>query len=134
MSASVSLTAVLTLSGNAKSVSLSYATNYLRVFDFELTAGDLMTLSFDNTTEGTDAQFLFILALNNADATQHTTVSYGFSDADAADPPNGSSWRSVNGLHLSREDVDLSATYKLYIYNSGANKANVTVAVGLDGA
>lgn len=133
MSASVSLTATLTLNGNAKSLALSYAAVFLRVFDFELAAGDLMTLSFDATTEGTDCQFLFIQALNNADTTQKTAVSYGVSDTDAADPANGTSWRSINGLHLSRESLSLSATYKLYIYNSGGNKANVTVAVGLDG-
>ena len=134
MSATVTLSATLDLGGNEVSISKSYTAEFLRTFDFELAAGAIMSLAFDAVLEGADSQFLFIQALNASDLTQHTTVSYGFSDADASVPASGTLWRSVNGLHLSWEDVDLSANGKLYVYNSGSNRASVKVSVGLDGA
>lgn len=134
MSASITLSATLNLGGNSKSISKSYTAEYLRTFDFELAAGAIMALTFDSTHEGADLQLLYIRAVNNADTSQDAEVSFGLSDADASDPVNGTEWRPINGLHLSWEDVSLSATNKLYVYNSGANRANVTVSVGLDGA
>lgn len=134
MSASVSLSATLALGGNSKGISKAYTAEYLRVFDFELSAGATMALTFDSTHEGADLQFLYIRAVSNADTTQDTEVSFGVSDADASAPASGTAWRAVNGLHLSWESISLSATGKLYIYNSGSNKADVTVSVGLDGA
>lgn len=134
MSAAVTLSATFTVGGNALTISKAYTAEFLRKVDFELPAGGVMALTFDSTHEGADFQMLHIRALNNADVTQDTEVSYGVSDADALDPANGTAWRPVNGLHLSWETVTLSATGKLYIYNSGANRANVSVAVGLDGA
>ena len=134
MSGTVIFSGTISLGGNSLSLAWTITPDYLRVFDFELAAGAVMALTFDATHEGDDAQFLLIRALNTSDATQHTEVSYGVSDSDASDPANGSGWKPINGFILSREYIDLSSNGKLYIYNSGSNRATVTVSVGLDGA
>jgi hypothetical protein len=120
-------------SGRTLTLSKSYESDHLRIRDAEISAGDLLTLTFDNSVEGDDLKFLVIESRLAADSSQVAPVKYSVLDADGADPANGTAWREVNGTLVSWEDITLSATYKLYLYNSGANKIAVTVAVGLDG-
>lgn len=133
MSTTTTLTGSLVAS---KTITLSkaFTSEFLIVREFELAAGDLATITVDSTLEGTDLQMLYLEAKNNSDTTQHTMCSYGVSDSDAATPASGTSWRAFNGLVLSYEQLTLSATYKFYIYNSGANRANITAVLGMDGA
>jgi len=120
-------------SSNTVTLSKSFGVDHLRVRDLVLAAGDLQTLTFDNTVEGTNLTFLFIEAKLNADLTQHADVKFSVLDADGADPANGTAWRTVNGIHMAWENLTLSATYKLYIYNAGSGTIAVKVAAGLDG-
>ena len=134
MSATVALSATLTLAGNALSIAKSYTAEYLRTFEFELAASAVYECAIHSTTEGTDLQMLYIRAVNAADSSQDTAVSYGTDDAEASDAASGTAWKSVNGFLLAWQTISLSTANKLHIYNSGANRAKVTVALGLDGA
>jgi hypothetical protein len=134
MAQTITLSGTIALgSGRTLTLSKSYESDHLRIRDAEVAAGDLLTLTFDNTVEGDDIKFLVIESRLAADSSQVAPVKYSVLDADGADPANGTAWREVNGTLVSWEDITLSATYKLYLYNSGANKIAVTVAVGLDG-
>ena len=134
MAQTVTLSGTVALgSGRTVSLSKSYTSEHLRIRDAEIQASDLLTLTFDSTIEGDDLKFLLIESRLAADTSQVAPVKYSVLDADGADPPNGTAWREVNGTLVSWEDITLSATYKLYLYNAGANKIAVTVAVGLDG-
>jgi hypothetical protein len=133
MAQSLVLSGTLALGGTSETLSKTFSVDHLRQRELTLASGDVLTMTFDSTVEGTNMTFLFLRALLSADTTQHAEIKYSVLDADGADPPNGTAWRTVNGLMLNWENLTLSATYKLYVYNAGGASVALTVAVGLDG-
>jgi hypothetical protein len=115
-------------------MSHSYVAEHYYSLEFELAAGAVRQIAFQTALEGTAIKFLALEALQTSNTSVHTEVSYGTSDAEASDPGNGTAWRAVNGLLISWESITLSAAGKLHVYNSGSNRATVTLKVGLDGA
>ena len=128
MSTQVSLTASLS-DGETTSIAHTYLAEHHHTYKFELAAGAVRQLQFQTAIEGTAIKFLFLESVLTSNE-----ISYGVTDAEASDPGNGSNWHAVNGLLISWESLTLSAAGKLHIYNSGSNRATVTVKIGLDGA
>jgi len=133
MSESLVLSGTISLGGASEALAKTFSVAHLYTRELQLAAGDVLTITFDSTVEGTNMTFLMLKALLAADLTQHADIKYSVLDADGADPANGTAWRTVNGLMLNWENLTLSATNKLYIYNAGATTVAVTIAVGLDG-
>ena len=133
MSTQVSLTASLS-DGETTSIAHTYLAEHHHTYKFELAAGAVRQLQFQTAIEGTAIKLLFLESVLTSNASTHSEISYGVTDAEASDPGNGSNWHAVNGLLISWESLTLSAAGKLHIYNSGSNRATVTVKIGLDGA
>ena len=133
MSTSVALTASLS-DGETTAISATYTAEHWHSYKFELAAGAVRQLTFQTALEGTSLKFMFLESVQTSNTSQHTEVSYGTSDAEASDPGNGVAWKAVNGLYIALETIALSSGGKLHIYNSGSNRATVTLKVGLDGA
>jgi hypothetical protein len=131
--ASVSLSGSLTIRSRAHTLSKSYTAGFLIDQEFDLAAGAVHVVSVP-TAQGTTVKFTYIKAVKDADPTQSAAVKYGVSDAEASDPTNGTNWIIVNGLKVSWEEVALSTQNKIYVYNHGAEKVQVELSIGLEGA
>jgi hypothetical protein len=105
------------------------------VQQFELAAGALRELIFDDVIDGDSITFLLISAVLNATPTTIAAVSYCFDDSSSGTPSDFASWKVVNGIGggLWTTD-DLSTANKMYIYNHGAARIDVTVVIDTEGS
>jgi hypothetical protein len=124
----VSLTALLSTGIGNLVFSRDKDHDFLVPMSFSLAAGAMRTISIDPVL---DAGAVAFLAIKAATATGTlASVSYGFSDSDAQDPPNGLYWKLVDGMLISWETQALSDTDKMYVYNQGAAAVDVTLLAG----
>jgi hypothetical protein len=121
------LSGVLDIDGDRVHFYREFDTDTIVARKFELAAGEVFSLNLDATQEGTALTALVIRCRDEDTGAVWQEISYGVSDADAADPANGTDWRVVDGLHLSWEALALSTLNFLYIYNSGSALVSVEV-------
>jgi hypothetical protein len=95
-----------------------------------LVAGQAREIPFD-TDEGTSLTFLYILGMLSSDQTTGVAFKYGFSDADGADPENGTSWVLCSGMVVRFDTIALSTANKLWVYNHGANAIDLVIAAAM---
>lgn len=98
--------------------------------DATLAAGDVLDIGIDADQESTFLSFLVIQARLTSDETEIAEVSYGTSDADAADAAAGTAWNVVGGDMVAFLMIPLSDTNHLYLYNHGDTSVEVTVVAG----
>ncbi len=100
---------------------------------FELAAGYIREIVFDTGQDGDSLTFLLVAAVLNSDGTTPAEVSISFTDGATSDV-GFTSWSVINGLGGGLwETRDLSVANKLFVYNSGSARINVTVITDTEG-
>jgi hypothetical protein len=134
LSTTVKLSASLFLGTRSRSLHRSSSLGKAISEDFELAPGAVRQIALDSSHDGTSLVFLCIGAVLNSDGKTPAVVSYGVSDAAASnpsDPQYSANWIDVDGLEVSWRTIALSTQNRIYIYNSGAAKINVSLVIGV---
>jgi len=100
---------------------------------FELAAGAIREIAFDTTLGGDSLAFLLVGAVLNSDGATPAAVSIALADAAYSDPAYAS-WTVIDGLGGGLwETRALSLTGKIYAYNHGSARINVTLIADMEG-
>lgn len=121
------LSAVLDMDGARLNLYREFSTENMVVRKFQLAADAVHDIHFDAVQEGTALTALIVKCVDEDTGLVLQEISFGVSDAEAADAGNGVAWREIDGIHLSFEALTLSTLNFLYIYNSGSALASVEV-------